>query len=307
MIKRFGVSAAVMAIMQSGCGKAAMLFEGGGASEIAAEGVSVMRVEEELPPPPPNKILNATPQIAYSYSLGYRLPATAIGTVQQAHVQLCDQMGAARCRIVTMQSNASSGEYGHASLELMVEAKSARDFGVKLDKASNDSGGETISRSITAEDLGKRMNDTNARIKAKQALADRLLHLIQTQNGEVSELVEAENAFSDAQEELDAARSWMAEMQQRVALSEVTINYQSESMVSGGMKTPVRDALTSAGKTFGESLGALIGFVVLIAPWAAVLALLVWIKRKRGWRLGLRDGLSRRWARLRGRSQADDA
>ncbi|MES2288421.1 MAG: DUF4349 domain-containing protein [Pseudomonadota bacterium] len=238
-------------------------------------------------------IPQAEPQIAYSYTYGYRVGSGEIDAVQAKHVALCDKLGRLRCRIATMQKSSVDGEFSNATLQLMVDAKIARAFGAELDTAVSDAGGEASDRGIQAEDLSKQMVDTQARITAKQALADRLLTLIKTGGGKVGDLVEAERAFADAQEELDAARSNMAEMQGRVALSKVEITYTSRN-AGGGFTRPIREAFAEGGRTMGWSIGALVTFVIVVAPWVALLTLLLWIKRRMGWRLGWRWPWSRR-------------
>lgn len=225
----------------------------------------------------------AGPQIAYQYSYGYRLGVREIGTVQQKHVALCDALGVTRCRIVSLQRESSDGEFLTASLSLLIDSKIARAFGAKLDKAVADTGGDISNRGITAEDLSKEIVDTTARIKAKQALADRLLLLLANRSGKVGELVEAERAFSEAQEELDAARSWMATMQQRVSMSKVDISYQSSMPSGNGFWRPVRNSFASAGQTFGSSIAAAITFALIAAPWFVILIGLIWLFRKLGW------------------------
>jgi Domain of unknown function (DUF4349) len=230
-----------------------------------------------------NPVPAAAPQIAYSYTYGYRLSEDDIGAVQQKHIALCDKLGAARCRVVSMKRAANDGEFVEASLSLQVDAKIARSFGQTLDKAVSDTGGETSSRDIEAEDLSKQMVDTAARIRAKEALTDRLLLLLKNRTGKVGELVEAERAFADAQEELDAARTWMAEMQQRVALSKIEISYNGRSPSGGGLWQPVRDSLAAAGQILGSSIGVLIGFILAVLPWLLLLSGLIWLSRRFGW------------------------
>ena len=221
-------------------------------------------------------------QIAYSYRLSYRLDDEAIDRVQAAHMTLCDKLGLARCRIVSMARSGSEGAFARGTLKLLVDARIARSLGRALDKAAAGAGGETIDRGIEAEDLSKTMIDTDARIAAKQALADRLRVLI-ARGARVADLVEAERAFAQAQEELDAARTSMAEMLGRVAQSRIEVSYESRSAGRGSLFGPVRDALREAGSLLGNSLGALITFVIVVLPWALLLVGLVWLLRRIGW------------------------
>lgn len=223
------------------------------------------------------------PRIAYVYSYGYRLAHDRIATAQQAHVALCETLGAARCRVMNLQRSTADGDYSSGSLSLIVDARIARGFGLQLDKAVTDAGGDTADRRVEAEDLSKQMVDTEARIRAKQALADRLMALLQNRGAKVGELVEAERAFAQAQEELDAARSWLAEMRQRVAMSRIEISYASRGPAGGGLWSPIARAFDTAGETFGGSLGAAITFTFIAVPWLLLITALVWLLRKLGW------------------------
>lgn len=234
------------------------------------------------------------PRIAYTYSYDYRLPAGRIDDAQRAHIAQCDELGP-RCRIVTMERANSEGDFASAALVLRVDARIAREIGERLDAAVGEAGGESSGRTIQAEDLSDQIIDVEARIRAKQALADRLMTLIENRAGSVGELVEAERAFAQAQEELDAARTRLEEMQGRIEMSTVTIRYSSAAP-QGGVWSPVRDALASAGQMFGWSIAAVITFVVLALPWAFILVLLVWLLRRFG---GVRHNLRRLFGRRR--------
>ena len=68
----------------------------------------------------------AAPQIAYTYTYGFRLPTDGIARVQESHLKLCDQLGQARCRVVQMTRSANQGEAAGAILKLQVSAPVAR-------------------------------------------------------------------------------------------------------------------------------------------------------------------------------------
>jgi hypothetical protein len=243
---------------------------------------------EPAPAGAPAAVPVAAPQIAYKYQVGYTVAAERLDAAQRAHVALCDRLGPARCRVLSMNRNAADGEFASGALALEVDARIARAFGAELDKAAAGVGGETASRSTEAEDLSKAMVDTEARIRAKQALADRLLRLINQGGGKVGELVEAERAFAQAQEELDAARGWLGQMRTRVATSRYDISYSSRAPSGSGVLAPVRDALRGAGQAFGWSVAAVITAFVVLLPWAAALVLIGLLFRRLGWFRGWR-------------------
>lgn len=295
----------VALILLAGCGQK-------DGNEVANAEIAMPDVAEGKPPPKaitsadlkiseggdestPVKI--AAPQIAYNYTYGYELDADNISTAQTAHVALCDKLGTSQCRIVSMKREARQGSFSSAALSLQVDAKIARGFGDKLDAVVTEQGGDAANREITAEDLSKQLVDTEARIKAKQALADRLIVLLKNRSGKVGELVEAERAFADAQEELDAARTWLGEMQQRVSMSKIDINYDSYSPVGGGLWQPIREAFASVGQSLGGSVASAITFVVVVLPWIALLWGILWLLKRLGWIKQLRFPWPSRWRR----------
>lgn len=226
------------------------------------------------------------PQIAYSFGLGYRLPAAEIPNAQAAHVALCDAMGAARCRIVFQSRSDQDGGYATGTLTLQVEAAKARDFADQMDKVVAGKGGQVSNRQMSAEDLSKQIIDIEARIAAKEALAGRLLEILNRRDGKVADLVEAERAYAEVQEELDAARATMEDYSRRVRMSEVTADYQAVRPSGAAAGRPVAEALSAAGRTFGSSVAVLISFLVAALPWLLLGALIVWPLRTvvRRWR-----------------------
>jgi hypothetical protein len=269
------------------------------ATEAVADAAAKTQEGSAGTPAPDVKI--AAPQIAYSYIFGYELDEGRISEAQQAHVKMCDTLGVEKCRIVSMKRVAQQGQFSSASLALQIDAKLARNFGEKLDATITEKGGESASREINADDLSKEMVDTEARIKAKQALADRLMILLKNRSGKVGELVEAERAFAEAQEELDAARTWLRDMQQRVSMSKIDITYSSYTPVGGGLWQPIRSALASVGQTMGESVGAAVTFVVMVLPWIFLIWVSLWLMKRFGWIKQIRFPWPRRWRR-----QADE-
>lgn len=229
----------------------------------------------------------ALPQIAYTYTVGYRTAADTVVGLQRRHIALCDQLGPARCRIVSMSRDTADDGAPQGALTVLVEARIARAFQDRLDTAAAGSGGRVSSRGIKAEDLSKQIVNTSAKVRGKEALADRLVQLLKARNGKVGELVEAEKAYAQTEEELDAARSWLAQMRGRVAMSEIDINYAGVVPVNRSAWKPVGDALADAGEVVGGSLAKLLTFLLSALPWLLFVAILILIGRRVGWRLKL--------------------
>lgn len=266
----------------------AMLVAACSKSPNSHEKLNTFDVEEPAPASAPGI---KGPQIAYSYTIGYRLARNAVAPVQARHTALCQKLGPQRCFV--LESRIDTAEQGDtsASTTLLVDARLAGSFGNLLDEATTGAGGSIGNRQTNAEDVTKQVIDTDAKLRAKEALAERLLALIRTANGRVGDLVEAEKAYATTQEELAATRSLQAELKQRVAMSRYDLTYSS--IEATGTFSPVRTAVSSAGATIASSLGALLTFVLLTFPWALTLAAIIWLLR----RLGVRGPIA--WWRAR--------
>ncbi|WP_337847596.1 DUF4349 domain-containing protein [Sphingomonas sp.] len=217
------------------------------------------------------------PRIAYLYRVGYRLPGDSIPALQQAHVALCDQMGATRCQVVGLQRSGGEAERGEGTLKLRVESKSARAFLESLNKAASDKGGRPVDTAIEAEDVSKQMVDAEARIRQRELLVARLTEILRTRQGSVADLVAAERAVAEAQEELDQGKAWLAELKGRVAYSTIEIGYNAQAMGSGGFGAQLGDTLADSGSLFLIGLRGLLTVLIVLAPWVLVFGPLIWL------------------------------
>lgn len=216
------------------------------------------------------EIAVALPKIAYIYSYGFRLPANRIAPLQLAHADLCDAQGPATCRILDMRQSGMEGEYSSGSLTLAVAAPQARAFGAKLGQLAGEEDGTQVSSAISGEDLSKQIVDTEARIKARTILRDRLLEVLATRRGTVAELVEAERAVAQVNEEIDQAQSWLAEMRGRVDFSRVNVSYESGMPGTGSFASPVRQAISSVSGILGKMLAFAIVLLTVLIPLGLV-------------------------------------
>ena len=219
------------------------------------------------------------PQIAYIYEYGFRLEANTMAPLQERHVALCESMGPQQCRVLELRSSGGEGDYASGTLNLAVAADKARAFGSRLAATAGEAGGEQVSSAITGEDLSKQIVDTEARLRARTALRDRLMEVLETRRGTVAELVEAERGVAQVNEEIDQARSWLAEMRGRVDFSRVNVQYQSGVPSGGGFAEPIRRAFGSVASVLGNVIAALI----VLATVAIPIGLAVWIGLL-GWR-----------------------
>jgi hypothetical protein len=212
------------------------------------------------------------PKMAYVFDYGFRLPGKDIAALEQKHADMCEAMGPYGCQIVSLSTTGDQDEEITGKLELAVVSDKARAFGGKLAESAKSAGSEQVSATIEGEDLSKQMVDTDARLKTRIALRDRLLEVLKTRKGTVAELVEAERGVAQVNEEIDQARSWLQEMKGRVSFSRVVVNYESASPAVGSFLAPVRGALGS----LGSILGGLVAILIMLAAIGGPLALVFW-------------------------------
>lgn len=241
----------------------------------------------------PGAIPVGRPQVAYSFAYGFRLPSDAIRSLQDRHADMCEAKGPDVCRIISMDQAENEGDYAYGSLTLAVRARDARSFGKELATASGRVDGELVSSSIEGEDLSKNIVDTEARLRARTVLRDRLMEVLRNRKGTVSELVAAERGVAQVNEEIDQATSWLAEMRGRVAYSNMTISYESGKPATGGFAEPIRSAWNSLGGIFGTMISLLIVILAVLVP----LGLLGWLGHRIWRRLGLTTGIGAGWTR----------
>ena len=235
------------------------------------------------------------PRVAYKYAYAFSLPGAAIPAAQHAHVALCDRLGPARCQVLGMESKSGDNEAASGSLKLRVDSSIARRFGDDLQGAIGHAGGHADSRSIEAEDVSKEMVDTAARLKQRELLVARLTEVLRTHNGKVGELVEAERSIAAAQEEIDQARGWLSELQARVAMSTIDVNYAAIAPQPVPVSNTIGDSVAGSMASVATTFGALLRMIIFLAPWA-LFGTLAWFALRR---------FIPRWPSLEGSSEAE--
>jgi len=267
----------------------------GDGSTGPVERVAAVDIEEASPtgniaPVEPDAAV-AAPQIAYRYTMGFRLPAAAMKPLQERHADMCEARGPNVCRIIAMRQSDNDGDYSYGSLQIAVASNVARDFSKELESSSGNSDAELITASIEGEDLSKQIVDTEAKLRARSLLRDRLMDILRNRDGTVAELVEAERGVAQVNQEIDQARSWLNEMRGRVAFSQMSISYESGSPRSGGFSAPIANAWGS----LGAILGTIIAFMMMALTVVLPIGLIVFAAH-RLWKwtrnLSARNGLS---------------
>jgi VIT1/CCC1 family predicted Fe2+/Mn2+ transporter len=245
-----------------------------GASDVAEASSAADAAESAVPDLAP--IAQTTPQLAYAYDFAFRLAGDAIGGLQRRHADLCEQQGPASCQILGMTKSGEDADDMTGELRLAVATRHTRAFGALLEKEAESVDAVQLSSEIATEELSKQMVDTEAHLRARTELRDRLLEVLRTRRGSVEELVAAERSVAEVNQEIDTARSWLKEMQGRVAYSTVTVRYESGAPVANDFLRPVQGALGALGGILGFVVAALILLGAVLGPVAG----LVWLGKR---------------------------
>jgi hypothetical protein len=206
------------------------------------------------------------PQIAYVYNYGFRMPANAIASLQMQHADMCEAKGPDVCRIISLEHSGPEGEFVKGTLQLAVATGQARQFGRELTDAVSKAEGEQVSTTISGEDLAKNIVDTEAHLRARTVLRDRLMEVLRTRKGSVRELMDAEREVAGINREIDQATSALADMRGRAAFSRMNLSYESGSPSAGGFMDPIRAAAGDVGSTLGWFIAMLISLLTIVGP-----------------------------------------
>lgn len=282
---------ALIALTAAALGLAACSAENTGHSsktgETATSDASAQMAESAAPSgDKPATIAVTVPQLAYAWSLGFLVPEDKLAGAQDRHRSLCEDMGPARCQILSLERGTGTDQTGAGTLKLRVVSSEARAFSNQLSNIVKDSGGRSTDTKVEGEDVSKTIVDTQARIRQRELLVARLTEVLRKRKGSVGELVEAERSVTAAQEELDQARAWLKEQQGRVAMSEFDIRYMAitPSANAESVGAQLGDATQASAATFLIGLRAFFTLAIYLLPWALLVFPLVmlvrWLRRK---------------------------
>ena len=232
--------------------------------------------------------------LAYTYGVGLEIPSQRLSSVMDRHVQACQSAGPRLCQLIGSNRSGDPDSFMQGYVAFRGEPAWLRTFMQGLENEADEAGGRITSQTVGSEDLTRQIVDTEARLRALTSLRDRLQELLRSRPGRLADLLEVERELARVQGELDATQSNLAVMRTRVAMSELTLNYQSSPRPVGS------DTLEPLRQAFANFLGIIVGgfaaIITIIAgliPVAVVVVPLVWLalrwRKRRGGRFFTRN------------------
>ncbi len=251
------------------------LAEGG--EGAPAGGVQAPRTAEPAP----------TLYLAYSYALAFELPTENLSALVDRHVQACERAGPRNCQLIGANVSGDPKSQMNGSVTLRGEPAWLDSFMAGLEAQADAAGGRLMGRTTNTDDLTRQIVDTEARQRAQTTLRDRLQELLRNRGGRLSDLLETERELARVQAEIDALQSSLAVMRTRVAMSELTLSYQSASApLRGDTFRPLGEAFASFLGIVVQGFAAIVYLIAGLVPIAIILIPIAW-------------GLLR-WRRMRG-------
>ena len=229
--------------------------------------------QADVPPP-----AVAVAQLAYVFAYTFALPADRIEQTLDHDQQACTDAGPAVCQLIGSNLDRASEGVASAHLEVQATAPWIAKFRAGAEAEAKAAGGKLDGAQVQSEDLSRSLVDTEAAVRAKTALRDRLQDLLAQHSGKLSDVMDVEHELTQAQADLDATQSELAVMRTRVATSKLTITYNAAGLgAPNGPWSPLRAA---AHGFLGNMAGVLAGLVALasvLLPLVLVIGPLIWL------------------------------
>lgn len=227
--------------------------------------------------------------MAYSFGIGLEIPSQRLSGVMDRHVQACQTAGPRLCQLIGSNRTGDPDSYMQGYVSLRGEPAWLNTFMGGLETEADEAGGRITAHTVQSEDLTRQIVDSEARMRALTALRDRLQELLRSRPGRLSDLLEVERELARVQGEIDATQSNLAVMRTRVAMSELTLNYQSAPRpVGSNTFEPLRNALAGFLGIIVAGFAAIITIIAGLIPIAVVVVPLVWLafrwRKRRGGR-----------------------
>ncbi|MEZ5953881.1 MAG: DUF4349 domain-containing protein [Hyphomonas sp.] len=222
--------------------------------------------------------------IAYSHSLGMRLPVAAIEPTMQTHIDACNTAGPTICMVTNSWLNAYSEDEASGSLQIRATPAWIDTFLKGVDAEAKAAKGEVFNRQTTAEDLTVSIIDTDARLKSLQTLQARLEQLLADRPGKLGELLETERELARVNGEIDSLKSTLAALRQRVDMSQLSVSYETKrNPVSRGALQPLAHAFGDFFYNLSSALAAVITAFAVGLPWLLLIGVFLWVWLKLIW------------------------
>ncbi len=230
------------------------------------------------PPPPPGGELQAPeivgPMIAQTASLS--IIATNYDEASAAIERLAAANGG---YVEKLDAKAQTGSARELSATLRVPAKQLDSFLADLRKL-----GHVEEESRGNEEVSAQYVDLQARLKAARATEQRLIELLGTRTGKLSDVLEAERELARVRGEIESMQGQNAVLVHRVSYATVQVELSEvyrERLTTDSKSTKIRNALVEGLGNVEDGAVSLLIFLLAYGPsilfWLAILLIPAWL------------------------------
>lgn len=238
---------------------------------LPAEPISLPKADYVATSSGPQISPTAAPGVAFAYRYGFRLPPGRIAGVQERHAQLCERLGAARCRISGMLYRVVDSQNVEARLELRLDPALARQFGRTGAEMVSRAEGMLVESEISGTDAAGAIRIAGRDISALEGDLARIEARLRPAGRSARPELDYQ-----AQQLRDRIRDLRADREadrESLATTPMLLQYGAGRLVPAATpaeRPALKDALDrSIGNLLG-GLGILLIVLVTLLPWAAV-------------------------------------
>lgn len=210
------------------------------------------------------------PYLAYEHSISATVERSQLSEVYNQLIEACTNDEENYCTL--MHSNLNRGDYGSGSLRLRVAPA-----GVPAYLSIVSEGGNVSGQSVSVDDLGGAILDSDKRLKMLYNYRDKLENLEGSIENDVNALIRVASELSTVQSNIEYALGQNASLLERVQKDIVNISLQSEYYDS--FWRPILDSLDSFGENFAEGISITLTTLAFLLPWIFLLSLIIFVMR----------------------------
>lgn len=257
--------------------------------EVAVSGSRMAMAEQSYsePKPTPDRPEaepGAQQYIAYSHSLGLRLPKGSVEPMLQGHVEDCRTAGTETCIVINSNVYNSNEDYVSGNVSIRATPDWIETFLGGIEAETEAADGEITSRSTRAEDLTRSIIDTGARLDAQRTLRSRLEGLLERRDGSLGDLLQIERELARVIGEIESTEAQLRALRLRVSMSSLDVSYETKvPAFSNSRSNPLGEAIGDFFHNLSSALAAVITAFAVGLPWLVLIGIFLWIWLKLFW------------------------
>lgn len=135
---------------------------------------------------------------------------------------------------------------------------------------------------ISAQDVGEEFSDVTARVANSRRLESRLIELLATRTGKLSDVLEIERELARVREEIERMEGRLRYLRAHVATSSLSVTIHEKAPLVGeqGSGGVIGEAFRQAWRNFVNFVAGLIASLGVLLPVGALIVAGLWLLRK---------------------------